>query len=65
MGRYTLTEREATIQEETNRYMNSLPERRAQEKYEPYWLYCERQRPYSEFNEEYLSNYMWHKWGIK
>lgn len=60
-----MTEREARIQAETNRFMDSLPERRAQKEYEPYWLYSEKKHIHSEFNEKSLSDYMWNKWGIK
>lgn len=47
-----MTEKEATIQEGTNRFMDSLPERRAQEEYEPYWHYSESQYRHSEFNKK-------------
>jgi len=65
MGRYTMTESEATIREGTNRFMEYVSETRGQEKDEPYWHWSERQHPYSEFNDESLSNYIWEKWGIK
>lgn len=64
MGRYTMTEAEATIREGTNRFMEYVQATKGEE-YEPYWHYSERQRPYSEFNEESVSDYMWERWGIK
>lgn len=63
MGCYTMTESEATIREETDRYMRYVNEARGTD--EPYWHWSKKQRPHSEWSEESLSDYMWQKWGIK
>ena len=63
MGFNVESEREATIREGTNRYMEYLDATRGKD--EPYWHWSERQHHYSEFNDESLSNYIWQKWGIK
>lgn len=33
--------------------------------YEPYYIRKEKLNPHSEFNEDSLRDYMWHRWGIK
>ena len=65
MGRYAMTEAEATIQSGTNRFMNYVAESRAQGKDEPYWHWSERQHYNSEFHEKAVSNFMWVKWGMR
>lgn len=64
MGFNVESEREATIRENTDRFMEYLGDT-TKGKDEPYWHWCERQRHYSEFNEKSMSYYMWQKWGIK
>lgn len=60
-----MTEKEATIQEGTNRFMEYVQATREEDEYEPYWHWSESQYRHSEFNKKSMSNYMWQKWGIK